>query len=277
MVKLKKWTFETSWSIIGIIFAIIVIFPVVWIVFTALKSNEEMFAIPVRVFPTSIYLQNFIDVLSMERFRRYFFNSLVVTVLATIINIAIAALAAFAFSRFQFKGKIPMLGIIILTQVLPGVALLIPIYQFWVDMGLINTHASLFVTYALLNLPLTLWLLIGFFNAVPRDIDEAALIDGCSKILTLIYILLPLSKPALFASAIYVSMGIWQEFMIASVLTTNDHMRTLMVGLFSFVGERTTNWGLLMAASVLITIPVMCFFGITQKQFSHGLAGAVKG
>ena len=170
-----------------------------------------------------------------------------------------------------------MLGVVVLTQILPGITLLIPIYSIWAKLQLIDTHISLIITYAMLNIPLTLWMLVGFFNTVPKEIDSAATIDGCSKMGTLYYILLPLSKPALFASAIYISLNVWQEFVMASILTTTDRMRTVMVGLYSFVGEKSTNWGMLMAAAVLISIPVMCFFSLTQKQFANGLAGSVKG
>jgi len=277
---MKKHVFllrELIGGAISLFIAFMVAFPIIWIIFTSLKNNEEMFRIPVAILPTEFYYKNYLDVLGLSKFLGYFFNSFVITVFSTIINIIFSALAAFAFSRFNFKGKTGMLGIVVLTQILPGVTLLIPIYSFWVKFRLINTHLSLIITYAMLNIPLTLWMLVGFFNTVPKEIDSAATIDGCSKMGTLYYILLPLSKPALFASAIYVSLNVWQEFLMASIMTTTEKMRTVMVGLYSFVGEKSTNWGMLMAAAVLISIPVMCFFSLTQKQFANGLAGSVKG
>ena len=119
-------------------------------------------------------------------------------------------------------------------------------------------------------------MLTGFFNTIPKEVDEAALIDGCSRMQTLAKIILPLARPALFASATYIFINVWQEFLFSITFTTTDSMRTLPVGLYSFIGERATDWGPLMAGAVITTIPILLFFGFSQKNFTHGVAGAVK-
>lgn len=264
-------------TLIAATIALVVIFPVAWIILTSLKDPQMMFRIPATIFPENIYIGNYFSVMRMSKFLRYFLNSVIITFFASMLNLTIATLAAFSCSRFKFKGKNIFLACVILTQIMPAATMLIPIYKMWVDLSMINTYSALIITQSVILIPLALWMLVGFFQSIPKEIDEAAIIDGCSPLMVLYYILLRLARPAILASAIYVSMNVWQEFMISMTLTTSDSMRPLMVGLYSFIGERTTNWGPLMAAAVLTTIPIICFVGFTQNQFTHGLGGAVKG
>lgn len=272
--RLAVWSLQ---SVVGIAVGIIVVFPVVWIILTSLKQAGDMFRLPITILPQNPTLQNYVEVLGKSKFARYFLNSLIVTVSATLINLVVAVLAAYAVDRFGFKGRKLFLGSVMLTQVMPVASVIIPIYQLWTWLGLIDTYPALIATQAISTIPLTLWLMVGFFSGIPKELDEAGAIDGCGRMMTLWRILLPLLKPAVFAAAIYVSLQVWQEFMMSMTLVTSENMRTLMFGLYSFVGEKLTNWGPLMAASVITTIPVIIFFTLTQKHFVNGVTGAVKG
>lgn len=264
-------------AVIAGILALLIIFPAVWIILTSIKPYDDMFAIPVKFFPDTICFEHYEIVLGMSNFRRYFVNSVVVSTISTLVNIVLAALAAFAFSRYRFRGSKVLLGSVVLTQLFPAAVLLIPLYKLWAGLRLLDTYSCLVVTYAITTLPLSIWMLTGFFNTIPKEVDEAALIDGCSRMQTLVKIILPLARPALFASATYIFINVWQEFLFSITFTTTDLMRTLPVGLYSFIGERATDWGPLMAGAVITTIPILVFFGFSQKNFTHGVAGAVKG
>lgn len=256
--------------------AFISFFPVIWILITSFKEAREMFATPIRIFPSRITLHNYRMILEDLRFLRYFGNTLFVTAAATALNILIAAFAAFGFSRYPVKGKRGMLLGIVVTQLFPGSVILIPLYKLWVALGLIDTCWALILTNAISRLPLSIWMLYGFFETVPREIDEAARVDGCSRLRSLFAILLPLSVPAIMAAVIYTSLNVWQEFLFALTFTVTQKRYTLMVGLYTFIGENGVEWGALMAASILTTLPVIAFFGMTQKQFTNGISGAVK-
>lgn len=275
---MNKHTFGSSaiHLLLAGLLVIIIIFPVLWIIITSIKPDNEMFSIPVTFFPKKINFSNYLDVLQMDRFHRYFLNSIVVTVGATFINIFFSLITGYSFSRFKFKGAKVLLTLIILTQLFPAAVLLIPLYKMWAELRLLNTYPSLILTYAVFTLPLSIWMLTGFMNTIPEEIDQSALVDGCSKWQSLFRIILPLSKPGIMASAIYVFIVVWQEFLFALTFINSDLMRTLPIGLYSFIGERVTDWGPLMAASVFTTIPIIVFFMVSQTQFTHGVAGAVK-
>lgn len=279
-IVMKNLRRNIIWSVQGIIgaaLAVAIVFPILWIVLTSIKPGDDMFRIPVTIIPENPTLTNYFIVFGMSKFLRYFINSLIVTVCSTVFNLVCSLLAAYALDRFVFRGKQLLLGSVMLTQIMPAASTIIPIYRMWSSLRMIDTYPALIITLAMTSMPLTLWMLIAFIHSVPKELDEAAAIDGCTPMMILFRILLPLTKPAIFASAIYVSLNVWQEFMVSMTLVTTERMRTLMFGLYSFVGEKLTNWGPLMAAAVLTTIPVMIFFGATQKQFTHGVTGAVKG
>ena len=224
--------------------ALLLIFPAVWILFTSIKPFDDMFAIPVQFFPKRLYWGYYQMVMTMVSFRRFFMNSVVVSCGSTVVNIALAALAAFAFSRYRFRGSKLFLGAIVLTQLLPAAVLLIPLYKLWASVGLLDTYASLVGTYSVSTLPLSIWMLTGFFNTIPQEIDEAALIDGCSRMQTLTKIIFPLARPALFASATYIFINVWQEFLFSVTLTTSEAMRTLPVGLYPSLEKGLLTGGL---------------------------------
>jgi ABC-type glycerol-3-phosphate transport system permease component len=256
---------------------LILAIPFFWMVSAAFRSTAEIFAIPPRWLPWPLTLDNFRDVIGLTNFERAFANSAFITLTATAVTLFLACPAAYAFARYSFRGRRILLLSTLVTQLFPAAMLLIPLYRVWARLGWFDTYQALIVTYVAFNLPLSIWLLTAFFRTVPRDLEDASLVDGASRIGTFLRITLPLSRPGLAASAIYVAIGLWQEFLFAVSFTTSPDKRTVSVALYSFVGERGTEWSLILATAVMITIPVLVLFGPVQRQFVQGLStGAVK-
>jgi len=251
--------------------------PFFWMISAAFRPTSDIFAIPPKWLPWPLTIANFRDVLELTNFERAFANSAFITLTATLVTLLLACPAAYAFARYSFRGRRILLLSTLVTQLFPAAMLLIPLYRVWARLGWFDTYQALIVTYVAFNLPLSIWLLTAFFRTVPRDLEDASLVDGASRISTFLRITLPLSRPGLAASAIYVAIGLWQEFLFAVSFTTSPDKRTVSVALYSFVGERGTEWSLILATAVMITIPVLLLFGPVQRQFVQGLsAGAVK-
>lgn len=253
------------------------LFPFAWMLSVALKRPDEIFVFPPNFLPRDPTLANFDKALSPV-FLRYGWNSLLVAALTTAVAVFLAVLAGYAFSRLRFRGRRALLVTIIMTQVLPLAVLVVPIFAIMRSLGLIDTYRGLVIAYLTFTIPVAVWLLRGFFNAIPHDLEEAALVDGCTRLQAFVRVILPLSGPGVAATASWVFFVSWQEFMFALTLTIDRSMRTLPVGILDFVGEHVTDWGALMAASVLISLPVFVLFYFIQQQFVAGLTkGGLKG
>jgi len=253
------------------------LFPFSFMVSTAFKPQNEIFTFPPQLIPKQPTLENF-RVAVNPTFLRYGFNSVLVASLTTVVTLFFAVLSAYAFSRIQFPGRRLFLIIIILTQLLPLAVLIVPMYRIMSGMGLLNTYPAVIIAYLTFTVPVAVWFLRGFIAAIPFEIEEAAMIDGCTRFQAFIRVILPLSIPGVTATATYVFFITWQELMFASAFTVTQDMRTLPIGVLDFIGERTTDWGGLMAASVLVCIPVFFIFVLLQRQFIAGLTrGAIKG
>lgn len=251
--------------------------PFSWMLSTAIKTTAEIFTFPPRIFPQNPTLANF-EVAIDPTFLRYGLNSLLVASLTTVVTLFFAVLSAYAFSRLRFPGRRLFLSLIILTQLLPLAVLIVPMHRIMSNMGLMNTYPALIIAYLTFTVPVAVWFLRGFIAGIPAEIEEAAMIDGCTRFQSFIRVILPLSVPGITATATYVFVLTWQELMFASAFTVTRDMRTLPVGVLDFIGERTTDWGGLMAASVLICIPVLILFMFLQRWFIAGLTrGAIKG
>jgi ABC-type glycerol-3-phosphate transport system permease component len=253
------------------------ILPFSWMVSIGFKAPDEWFVTPPRLIPQRPTLDNYLGALD-PAFLRYAFNSILVSTITTVVTLVFAVFSAYAFSRLRFPGRRQIFTLIILTQLLPLVVLIIPIYRFFAAQGLINTYLALVIAYLTFTVPVAVWLLRGFFASIPFDLEEAAKIDGCGQLGAFLRVVLPLSTPGLAGTATYVFFSTWQEFLFALSLTTSQDMRTLPIGILGYIGEHQTNCGLLMAASVLICVPVFVLFLFLQRQFVAGLvAGGVKG
>jgi len=262
--------------IVIIILSVTSLFPVFVLVTTSLKTQTQAFSIPpVWLFiPT---LENYLDVLFQEKFLRYFSNSIFVTLISTILTLIAGALAAYSLSRFRFIGRgVFSMATLILRMIAPAV-LVVPLFVLWCKFGLINTKTGLMITYTGLNLPFTIWVLRSFISEIPVELDEAALMDGCSEIGIFFRIIFPLIIPGIAAVSIFVFRIAWNEFLLALVLT-NRFTRTLPVATSLYLTDHGIQWAKLTAMGTLIALPALLFTFLAARRLIKGLtAGAVKG
>jgi multiple sugar transport system permease protein len=232
--------------------------------------------------PEHITFQPYIDMWSTVPLASYFVNSLIVAGSATIVSLVIAVFAAYAISRYRFKGRTVFTTTVLSTQMFPGVLFLLPLFLIFVNINqaigvqLVGTRFGLVITYLTFALPFSIWMLAGYFDGIPRDLDEAAMVDGSGPMGALWHVVLPAAKPGLIAVAIYSFMTSWGEVLFASVMTTDEN-RTLAVGLQLYSTQTNVYWNQIMAASLVVSIPVVVAFLLLQRSFVAGLtAGAVK-
>jgi len=254
-----------------------VLIPVLWMLSTSLKNDTELFTIPPRWIPEDITFASYQRIWEDYPFLNYFMNSIMVVSLSTLIALVFSCLAGYGVSRFRFRGKGMFLTFLLVTQMFPSIMLLIPFYKIIQVMGLTNTHLALILTYISFTIPLCSWMMLGYFQGIPKELDEAAAIDGCGRLRTFIQIVFPLSLPGVSATAIYSFITGWNEYMFALVLTQSEKMKTVPVGIGQLIGQYKIMWNDMMAASLVATIPLSILFVFFQKYLISGLtAGAVK-
>jgi ABC-type glycerol-3-phosphate transport system permease component len=251
--------------------------PLLFMLSTSVKLPDAVFTTPPTLLPRAITLDNYHAILGLD-YVRFFVNSLVVAAGTTVLALLFGIGSSYAFSRLHFRGRKPLLIAIILTQLLPLAVLIIPIYRIARSLALLNTYPGLMVAYLTFDLPVAIWLMRGFYVGIPRELEDAAQIDGANAFQAFRQVTLPLAIPGIMATAAYCFFMAWQDFMFALVFMTDNDKRTLPLGVLSYIGEHQTDWGKLMAASVLLMIPVFIIFALVQRQFVSGLTrGAVKG
>ncbi|MDR6971048.1 carbohydrate ABC transporter permease [Leifsonia shinshuensis] len=267
-----------------VVIAFLTIFTVVplWVMVTSsMKPLSEVQAAFTWI-PRNITFQPFIDMWSTVPLASYFVNSLIVSSAATLISLVIAVFAAYAVSRYRFKGRNVFTTTVLSTQMFPGVLFLLPLFLIFVNINqatgiqLVGTRWGLIITYFTFVLPFSIWMLAGYFDGIPRDLDEAAKVDGSGPMGALWHVVLPAARPGLIAVAIYSFMTSWGEVLFASVMTTDEN-RTLAVGLQLYSTQTNVYWNQIMAASLVVSIPIVVAFLLLQRNFVAGLtAGAVK-
>jgi ABC-type glycerol-3-phosphate transport system permease component len=245
---------------------------------TAFKTPSELYT-PVPVFiPSKPTISNFTYVLQRGSFELYFRNSFLVSFGTTILALLASLLAGYGFSRYRFPAHNWLLFGFLAAQMFPGVLLIIPLFQLVKFLGLMDSMWALVIANTTFSIPLCTWLLKGFFDQIPKDLEEAGMIDGCSRFEAMRWIILPLAIPGIIASAIYVFIGSWDELVFAITFTSRDAVRTLPVGLARFITMYEIQWNQLAAATVLMTLPVLILFMLIQRYIAQGLiSGAVKG
>jgi len=260
-----------------ILVSIVALYPVLWVLKTALSPGQNLSPDP-SPFPDTITTEHFEHLLSDGTFIRQALNSLWVASITTVVGLFLSTSAAYAFSRFRFRGRGMLLSGFLLTQLFPGVVMMIPLYILMDLAGLLDTHLGLVVVYATTAIPFCTWMLKGWFDTLPKEMEEAALIDGASRFTIFWRIVLPLSRPALAVTALFSFMTAWNEYILAATFLNDAELMTLPVALQRFVGEHETSWGLFAAGAILASIPVMLLFYALQKHLVGGLtAGGVKG
>jgi ABC-type glycerol-3-phosphate transport system permease component len=251
--------------------------PLLWAISSAFKSDSEIMT-GISLIPTEPTLDHFRAVLADSGFGRWFLNSLLVSLGVTVLSIVVGSLAGYAMSRWRFRGKGLYGNSLLAVQMFPGVMLAIPMYLLLTRFGLIDTLWALLVTYLTFALAFSVWMLKGYFDGIPREIEEAALVDGLTRLGALRHVILPLAGPGIVTVAVNAFLLSWNEFFFAYVFLATSDKFTLSLGLYSFIQQFTTQWGNIMAAGVLSTIPVLVFFFMLQKSLTRGLvAGATKG
>ncbi|MEM0948900.1 MAG: carbohydrate ABC transporter permease [Pseudomonadota bacterium] len=257
--------------------AVFVLLPFFWMLSVSLKPATEPFAIPARLWPENPTLENYVTAFRPE-FRTYFLNSLIVSGASVAITVTLALLAAYSFARRTLLILTALMSLVVLAQMFPHSAIIIPIYKMMRAADLLNTYASLIIAYVSVTLPVAVWMLRGFLLKLPVSLEEAAAIDGAGPLRVFFEIVVPLARPGIIATGVYVLIVTWQEFLFALSFTSTKEMRTLPVGLNDFIGQYGIRYGELMASSVMVSLPVIAVFFFLQRYFVAGLtAGAVKG
>ena len=256
--------------------------PMVWMLITSVQSQFAAIQYPPEFIPSNPTLEQYYRLLSPSseiggQFLRYMWNSIYVSTLTTIFGVGVAVPAAYAFSRFRFPGRNALFFSVLFRNMFPAVVFLMPLFIMMRWFGLVNTHASLVITYLTFGLPLSIWLLKGFYDNIPVELEQAARIDGCTRFQAFWMIVMPLSTPGIIATAIFSFITAWNEYVYALTFLNSDEKLTLPVGLQRFFTEYATNWPGLMAASFIMSVPVVVMFLVLQKYFVRALTeGAVK-
>jgi ABC-type glycerol-3-phosphate transport system permease component len=266
-----------TWLCLGAA-ALVVLFPIYWIVATSLKDIEEIFASPPVFWPSAADLDNYLKVWASSSIPRYFLNTVVVAAGAIVSILALASLAAYAVTRFDFRGKNAFLIALLVGQIIPLSALMVPLFLFWAKLGMIDTYAVLIVNYAALGTPVGVWLMVGFMKGIPRELDEAARIDGAGSLRVLVSIILPLAKPGLVSTGLSVLIWIWQELVVSMTFVISDDMKMLVTAISTAITSYGIRWGELTASGVSVILPVMAVYLVARKSLIKGMtAGALKG
>jgi len=253
-------------------------FPIIWTFLTSLKDEADIVTTHMQYLPLRPTLQNYITLWGRSGFTTLFINSAIVTALTVIICLSIGICGAYSISRYRFWGRSGLLVFYLVIRMFPAVLMLIPIFIMLKTLRLLDTHLGLALAYTTFLLPVCIWMLKSFFDAIPPELEDAGRVDGCTRLGALIRIALPLARPGVAATAVLVAIGAWNEFLFALMLTTSAGSRTWPVGLQLMVGEFQLPWGLLSAGGIISIIPIVLFFALAQRALVRGLmAGALRG
>ncbi|MBP2561668.1 multiple sugar transport system permease protein [Neorhizobium galegae] len=252
--------------------------PILWMFLTSLKTEADIVTSHMQYIPRTITFQNYVAIWTQSNFPVLIANSLVVTTITVVICVLTGTLAAYAFARLPFKGRDKIMLGYLLVRMFPAVMVIIPLYVMMRTVGLVDSRFGLALAYTSFLLPLFAWMLKGFFDAAPKELESAARIDGSTRLGAMVRIVLPLARNGLVASSVFIAIAAWNEFIFALMLTTGQGSRTWPVGLQLMVGEFQLPWGVLAAGGILSILPVVVLFAIVQRAMVQGLtAGAIKG
>ncbi|TEU10739.1 MAG: carbohydrate ABC transporter permease [Anaerolineales bacterium] len=253
------------------------IMPFVWMVFTSFKTDKEAYAIPPTFWPQEPTLEAYVQVLLWTNFPRYFLNSTTISLGTALLSTFIGSLAGYGFSRFIFRGRATLVGIILASQMLPGVLLVGPYFKILAKLGLYNTYPGLILAFTTITLPFSTWMLKGFIDTVPEELDQAALVDGCTRLGAYFRVILPVIAPGMVATMIFAFLLAWGDLLWVLVLTSGEDMATVTLGLSRLVTQFRIIWPQLMAGSVVGALPPVILYLVLQNYLVEGLtAGAVK-
>jgi len=277
--KARKTLFSRILVIIALLIgAVYAGFPILWMLLSSFKPNTEIFAYPPTFISKTFSFDAYTAVLTDPVRIRFFFNSYLVSLMVTAFTLIVGILAAYSFSRYDFKLKKILSTIIISVQAVPPITLLIPYFSLIVTLRMYNTYMALILTYMVFTLPYAIIMMTGYFNTLPRELDEAVKIDGGSSFTALWRVLVPISIPGIVSTGIYTFMQAWNEYLFALTLTKTTDMRTVPIGIQLLMGQHSYNWNEMMSMSILGCLPVLILFLFFQRYFIAGMtAGSVKG
>ena len=266
-----------SYGVLGVLL-LMVLFPFYWMTITSLKSEGQMRSLVSMFWPSPLVFENYDQLLRKTNFTSWFANSAIVAVSSTLLATAVGTIGAYALARLRFRGRAFMSSATLITYLVPPSILFIPLYAQIRTLGLSDSLAGLIAAYPSFTVPFVTWLLMGYFESIPVELEESAMIDGATRFGAFRRIILPLAAPGVLAAALYAFTQAWNEFLYALVFITDVKQRTLPVGLSSFITGDVYGWGYLMAGAVLTTVPVIVVYIYLQKYMVEGLtAGSVKG
>ncbi|MGH7320747.1 MAG: carbohydrate ABC transporter permease [Candidatus Rokuibacteriota bacterium] len=253
-------------------------FPVAWMLSTSLKSEAEAFSLPVRWIPERPTLAAYVEMWTLKPFATYFYNSMVVSGVTALLSTAVGALAGYGFSRFRFRFRATLMGGFLATQMISGVLVIGPYFQILAALELYNTLTGLIIAYVTICLPFAAWMSKGYFDSIPRELDEAGLVDGASRLQILLRVIMPIALPGTVATFLFAFLLAWQDLLWAISLISADEKRTVTLGVAFAVGEFVIKWPMLTAACLIGSLPTLILYLALQRFYVEGLArGAVKG
>ncbi|MEH7180078.1 carbohydrate ABC transporter permease [Neobacillus vireti] len=274
---LNKIGFGFLYLILGL-FAIIQIYPLIWLVFFSLKNNQEVFGMSPFSLPQNPHWENYTRAWTSGNIGLYFFNSVWITILSVVLTTILASLVTFAVTRMQWKLSGLVLGLFLIAYMIPLHSTIIPLFNMYNNVNLIDSPVSIVLSYTTFNLPLTIMILLGFYRTFPREIEEAAVMDGCSVHRIFFQITLPMTVPVLSTTAIINMIYNWNEFVFVNTFISSDKWKTLTVGINNFVGQYLTDWGAIGATLVISIVPILLTFLFLSNKIVEGMAaGSVKG
>jgi len=274
--RTKSYQYVIIYAIV-LFFVTISVYPVLRVFTISLRPGDNLLTESLRIIPQGATFQNYAKLFTEEPFLLWVRNSLLVTITVTLIGVTLASMAGYAFSRFKFPGRKLGLHTLLITQMFPATMLLLPLYIMISKLGLVNSFLGLIVMYSATALPFCVWLMKGYYDTIPASLEEAAHMDGATKFAAFYKVILPLAAPALVISALFSFMTAWNEYIIAAQVLWYEDMFTIPLGLKSFQGNMTTEWGLYAAGAIVISIPVVILFLILSKWLVSGLTlGSVK-
>ena len=276
-MRWRKGAADAVTYLILVIAVLLALFPVYWTIATSLKTRVDTFAVPPKFWGFDITFDNYRNLFTDPRFVRIYLNTILVTLQSTLLVIVVGSLASYALARSRrFAGRRPLEVALILLRAMPGVVLIVPLYSLCAKFGLLGQMSTLVVVYAVFSLPFAIWIMTPFFVGIPMELEESAQLDGANRLQVFIRVVLPLSAPGLAATAIFVALLEWNEFLIPIVLG-NEATKTLPVFISGFISARTLDWGPMAAASSLAIIPIIIVTILVQRRLISGLsAGALK-
>jgi multiple sugar transport system permease protein len=253
-------------------------FPALWIFLTSIKTEAELFRKPISYWPSDPTVINYLKAFTEQPLLNYLKNSLIVASFATVLSLVVSAFAAYAIARLNLRYRQLILSIIIASSMFPLITLLVPIFETMRSLGWLNKYIALILPYTVLNLPVCTLVLVSFFQSIPKDLENAAMIDGCTRLGALWRIVIPLAAPGVFTAGILAFVNAWDEFLLALSLNSSASMRTLPVGIAMYQGEYTFPWPIISAALIIAIVPIAIVIAIFQERVVGGLtAGGLKG